>query len=298
MIEKIVCFGCSYTAGHDSLVTGRTSWDHREEYPPGKDWPDYTDRQFAYPARLEEQLNIPVMNAATLGNSNQSMFLDIYKWLNPDWAEYTAYESQNSWIAENISDFAPNRRTLAIVGLTSPFREIASIPPRFSGIKKVKTTEYLFKDNSQYVIMNLASPSGEEYALKNPDSEFGRQYLNYVEQQDWLRYLKCQQWILAMDALLTRARIPHVFVNFLALNGMFPVTDEVRERYSFYIKTVEDLCLFDGWPMHEIAGRSINNHPGFWSQYTMHPSRMGYQAIASVLAEHIQQNYKLTTEKK
>lgn len=298
MIEKIICFGCSYTAGHDSLVTGRTSWDHREEYPPGKHWRDYTDIKFAYPARLEEQLNIPVMNAATLGNSNQNMFIDIYKWLNPDWAEYTPYESQNQQIADHIKNFEPNRRTLAIVGLTSPFREIASIPPRFSGIEKVKTTEYLFNDNNQYVVMNLASPSGKEFALKHPDSEFGRQYLNYVEQQDWFRYLKCQQWVLAMNALLTRARIPHVFVNFLALTGLFPVTDEKREKYNYYIKTIEELCLFDGQPIHEIAGRSIDNHPGFWSQYTMHPSKMGYQAIASVLAEHVRENYKLTTEKK
>jgi len=298
MIEKIICFGCSFTRGHDSAATGRTSWDHREEYPDGEDWRNYTDRNFAYPARLSEQLNIPVMNAATLGNSNQSMFIDIYKWLNPDLAVYTDYESQNLWIAEHIKNFKPNGRTLAIVGLTSPFREIASVPPRFTGVEKVKTTEYLFNDNNQYVVMNLASPSGEEYALKHPDSEFGRQYLNYVEQQDWLRYLKCQQWILSMDALLTRAGIPHVFINFLGLNGIFPVTDEKRKKYDFYINTVEELCLFDGVPMHEVAGRSIDNHPGFWSQYTIHPSKMGYQAIANVMANYIREQYELTTDKK
>jgi hypothetical protein len=298
MIEKIICFGCSYTAGHDSLVTGRTSWDQREEYPPEKDHRDYTDINYAYPARISAELDIPVMNAATLGNSNQSMFVDIYKWLHPDWATYSQHEEQNKRISKDITDFEPNNRTLAIVGLTSPFREIASIPPRFSGIAKVKTTEYLFNENNQYVVMNLASPSGEEHALKYPDSEFGRQYLNYIEQQEWLRYLKCQQWILAMDALLTRAGIPHIFINFLALHGIHPITDEVIKKYNFYIKTVQELCLFDGEPMHEIAGKSIKNHPGFWSQYTMHPSQMGYQAIADVMSAYIRKNYKLTTTEK
>jgi hypothetical protein len=284
MIKKIVCFGCSYTAGHDSKATGREHTKILKEYPNGTTFSDFWSREHAYPALLEKMLNVPVMNAATLGNSNDNMYIDVTKWLNPELQTY-GNSVEGNYIKENITKFTADKETLAIIGVTSPIRFIAPVNLSTEQVVEMKTTIYRFRENETYGIMNLGNELHQDYMIKYPNSIFSKQIYTNINTDEWWVCVRNLQSLNAIKQILSEKNIPYIFVNMLGYSmASYKNSDK---RFNFYYDWFKNNCIENGTTIIDF----FKNDPKLWSQYTHHPSVHGHEFIAKMLKNEIDSKF-------
>lgn len=293
MIKKIVCFGCSYTAGHDSKATGRSKpTKHLDEYPIGTTFSDFWSRELAYPALLEKMFNIPTLNVGTLGNSNDNMYIDITKWLNPELQQTYGKHVEGNYIKERISNFAADTSTLAIIGITSPIRFVAPVNLSTEQVIEMKTTIHRFREDETYGIMNLGNELHHDYMLKYPNSIFSKQIYVNTNIDEWWLYIRNLQSLNAIKQVLSDRNIPHIFMNMLGYSLQADKSSE--EKFNFYYDWFRHNCVENGTTIIDF----FKNDSKLWSQYTHHPSMHGHELIANILKKEIDKKFNLTESKK
>lgn len=286
-IEQIITVGCSYTAGHDSLASGRAFENEEVPYPSGTDWRDFTSRETAWPGVLEKLLNIPVLNLGMMGASNDCFYIDLQKWLNKDlrnwWPDW-----QTLYIKDNIEKFPIDKKTLVIVGVTSPYRHIVTTPDGESD--KILTTKYFFRnDNESYINLNPGNNSQVDYISKNENSMFAMQAKSHLLQEEWFTLLSAMRKLDSLKGVLCDNNCSYMFVNMLGhTKNFYPRNNQVIEKYNFYYNWLKNNCINGITPIiNDFSDKQR-------SQYSHHPSIHGHEYIAQLVENNIRKKFKLT----
>jgi len=283
-IEQIITVGCSFTAGHDSLASGRAIRDEIVPYPDGTNWQDFSKIETAWPDVLGKLLNLPVLNLGREGASNDCFYIELQKWLNKDlrnwWPDW-----RTTYIKDNIKKFPTDKKTLVIIGVTSPYRQL--IPTSNREEEKILTTKYFFRnENESYVNLNPGNTTQTDYISKNKDSMFSMQAKSYILQEEWYTLISAMQKLDSLKGLLSDRNFSYMFINMLGhTSSFFPYSESKNKQYNFYYDWLKNNCFNGVTPIISYLQEAKQ-----WSQYTDHPSIHGHKYIAQLVENEIRKS--------
>lgn len=250
-IKHMVFFGCSFTKGLDSAYTENIV-DHPhlrcEKYDREAEIKAHKEEN-TYPYLLAKRHGVTYENLAFGGNANDVMAVQAYDWL---------YRNQN-----RVDE------TLCIFAATSPYRFSTTYIP--NGRRNIKISTKNLKDRATTVI---GSGHESDYRLK----EMANLLLD--EDPEYFKTTAAFQ-ILGVKRLFNIFKANHCIINML-----FPDQDTGPH--------LEKVNLFDSENQRAIVERvtlqakiDTGNHKKYYSPYTMHFNKKGYEVTADLVDQEI-----------